>query len=109
MVLHLSYDEGVFGVTFNDVTEDVVFYSTTSRFVVWFGTLCVGSCRTEQVDLLSQQFIIVTVEDSVLRTEMTGFESQEDDDPKCILFFNRLSWLGNIRPHRRDETWSAGL
>jgi hypothetical protein len=40
---------------------------------------------------------------------MTGFESQEDDDPKCILFFNRLSWLGNIRPHRRDETWSAGL
>ncbi len=29
--------EGGFGVTFNEVTKDVVFYTTTSRFVVWLG------------------------------------------------------------------------
>jgi hypothetical protein len=37
MVLHLSHDEGGLGVTLNDVTKDDVFYTTTSRFVVWFG------------------------------------------------------------------------
>ena len=37
MVLHLSHAEGGFGVTFNDVTKDAVFYTTTSRFVTWFG------------------------------------------------------------------------
>ncbi len=37
MVLHLSHTEGDFGVTFNDVTKDAVFYTTTSRFVTWFG------------------------------------------------------------------------
>jgi hypothetical protein len=37
MVLHLSHTEGDFGVTFNDVTKDTVFYTTTSRFGVWVG------------------------------------------------------------------------
>jgi hypothetical protein len=38
MVLHLPHVEGGFGVTFNDVTNDAAFYTSTSRFVVWFGT-----------------------------------------------------------------------
>ena len=50
-----------------------------------------------------------TVENSVLRTEMAGFESQEEDVPKRILFFKPMSWLRQIRPHRRDEARSAGL
>ncbi len=33
MVLHLSHTEGGFGVSFNCVTKDVAFYTTTSRFV----------------------------------------------------------------------------
>ncbi len=33
MVLHLPHVEGGFGVTFNDVTKDAAFYTTTSRFV----------------------------------------------------------------------------
>ena len=37
MVLHLSYTEGGFGVSFNDVTKDVTFYITTSRFVTYLG------------------------------------------------------------------------
>jgi hypothetical protein len=32
MVLHLSHTEGGFGVSFNCVTKDVAFYTTTSRF-----------------------------------------------------------------------------
>jgi hypothetical protein len=68
-----------------------------------------GSRRAEQLSLHSQQRIVATVEDSVLRTEMTGLESQEEDDPKRILFFKTMSWLGQIRSHRRDETWSASL
>jgi hypothetical protein len=40
---------------------------------------------------------------------MAGFESQEEDAPKCILFFKTMSWLGQIRSHRRDESWSPSL
>ncbi len=50
-----------------------------------------------------------TVEESVLRMEMTGLESQEQDDPNRVLFFNPMSWLGQIRTHRRDESWSVSL
>ncbi len=38
MVLHLPHTDGGFGVTFNDVTKDTVFYTTTSRFVSWLGS-----------------------------------------------------------------------
>jgi hypothetical protein len=37
MVLHLPHAEGGFGITFNDVTKDAAFYTTTSRFVAWLG------------------------------------------------------------------------
>jgi hypothetical protein len=50
-----------------------------------------GSLRAEQLSLYSQQRIVATVEDSVLRTEMTDLESQEEDAPKCILFFKPMS------------------
>jgi hypothetical protein len=62
-----------------------------------------GSRRAEQLSLRSQQRIVATVEDSVLRTVMTDLESEEED------FFKPMSWLGQIRSHRRDEAWSAGL
>jgi hypothetical protein len=52
---------------------------------------------------------VATVEESVLRTEMTGFESQEEDAPKRVLFYKHMSWLGQIRPHRHDESWSPSL
>jgi hypothetical protein len=66
-----------------------------------------GSHRAEQLSLRSQQSIVATVEESVLKTEMTGLESQEEDVPKRLLFYKPMSWLGQIRPHRRDESWSA--
>ena len=47
-------------------------------------------CRTEQLSLRSQQRIVATVEDSVLRTEMTDLESLEEDDPKRILFYKPM-------------------
>ena len=37
MCIHLPSVEGGFGVTFNDVTKDDAFYTTTSRFVAWLG------------------------------------------------------------------------
>jgi hypothetical protein len=37
MVLHLPHVEGGFGVSFNCVTKDAAFYTTTSRFVSWMG------------------------------------------------------------------------
>ena len=37
MVLHLSHVQGGFGVTYNDITKDAAFYTTTSRFVAWLG------------------------------------------------------------------------
>ncbi len=46
-----------------------------------------GSRRAEQLGMRSQQRVVATVEDSVLRTEIAGLESQEEDAPKRILFF----------------------
>jgi hypothetical protein len=36
-------------------------------------------------------------------------KSQEEDAPRRVLFFKPTSWLGQIRTHRRDESWSASL
>ena len=43
------------------------------------------------------------VEDLVLRTEMASLMSQEEDAPRRIFWFKPMSWLVQIRPHRRDE------
>jgi hypothetical protein len=40
---------------------------------------------------------------------MTGLESLEEDDPKRILFYTPMGCLGQIRSHRRDETWSVSI
>ena len=59
-----------------------------------------------------KQRVVATVdnvEESVLRTEMENFESQEEDAPKRVLWYTPMSWLGQIRPHSRDEAWSASL
>ena len=37
MFLHLPHAQGGFGVSFNDVSRDAAFYTTTSRFVAWMG------------------------------------------------------------------------
>ena len=44
-----------------------------------------GSRRAEQLSLRSQQHIVATVEDSVLRTEMTGLDQEEDGPSTEIL------------------------
>jgi hypothetical protein len=46
----------------------------------------VGSRRANQLSLRSQQRVVDTVEESVLRMEMVGLESQEEDDPRRVLF-----------------------
>jgi hypothetical protein len=40
---------------------------------------------------------------------MTDLESQEEDAPKRVLFYKPMSWLRQIRSHRRDESWSVSL
>ena len=49
------------------------------------------------------------MQESVLRTEMGDLESQEEDAPKRIHWYKPMSWLGQISPHRRDESWSVSL
>jgi hypothetical protein len=65
------------------------------------------SLRAEKLRLRVQQRIVATVEDSVLHTEMVSLESQEEDTPRRVLWFKPVSWMGQIRPHHRDESWSA--
>ena len=48
------------------------------------------------------QRIVASVVDLVLRTELADLEPQEDA-PKRVLWCKPMSWLGVIRPHRRDE------
>jgi hypothetical protein len=78
-------------------------------FEASFALKFIGSLRAEQLSLRSQQLVVTTVEESVLRMEMAGLDPQEEDAPRRVLFFNPMSWLGQIRPHRRDESWSASL
>jgi hypothetical protein len=43
-------------------------------------------------------------------TELCSYNMERyPQNPKRILFFKPMSWLGQIRSHRRDETWSASL
>ena len=63
----------------------------------------------EQLRLRVQQRVIATVEDSALRTEMENFESDEEDASRRVLWYKSMSWMGQIRSHRRDEAWSADL
>ena len=86
----------------------------TDRHPLWqpfreLKLMIAGSRRAEQLRLRLQQRIVANVGDSVLRTEMADLESQEEDTPNRILFFKTMSWLGQIKPHRRDETWSVSL
>jgi hypothetical protein len=38
-----------------------------------------------------------------------AIESQDEDAPKRLLWYKPIGFLGVIRPHRRDEAWSASL
>jgi hypothetical protein len=40
---------------------------------------------------------------------MAGLESLEEDAPKRILFYTPMGCLGQIRSHRRDESWSVSI
>jgi hypothetical protein len=67
------------------------------------------SLRVEHLHLRAQKDVVPTVEDSVLHTEMVSLGSQEEDDPRRLFWFEPMSWLGPIRSHHRDETWSPSL
>jgi hypothetical protein len=67
------------------------------------------SRRAEHPRLHTEQRVVDTVEDSALRAEMGSLESQEEDTPKRVLWYKPVGFLGVIRPHRRDETWSVSL
>ena len=40
---------------------------------------------------------------------MGVLESQKEDTPKRILWYTPMGFLGVIRPHHRDESWSSEL
>ncbi len=74
--------------------------------------------RSQSFKVLKQTFVVsgrvehlrlCVVEDSVLHTEMENLESEEEDTPKRVLYLKPMRWLGQIRPHHRDETWSGSL
>ena len=56
----------------------------------------VVSLRVEQLCQRVQQRVVTTVEDSVLHTEMENLESEEEDDPRRVLWYKPMSWLGQI-------------
>jgi hypothetical protein len=59
----------------------------------------VGSRQAEQLSLHSQQRIVATVEESVLKTEMAGLESQEEDAPVYpLLQTNELAGADQASP-----------
>ena len=67
------------------------------------------SHRAEQLRLRRPQCIVATAVDSVLCTEMTDLEPQEEGAPKRVLWCKPMAWLGVIWSHLRDEAWSVSL
>ena len=43
---------------------------------------------------------------TLLRTELGELESQEEDAPNRVVCHKPIPWVGVIRPHHRDATWS---
>jgi hypothetical protein len=68
-----------------------------------------NSTSNDGVDVIPSHLKVTQLEESVFRTEMTDLESQEEDAPKRVLFYKPMSWLRQIRSHRRDESWSVSL
>jgi hypothetical protein len=56
------------------------------------------SHRAEQLSLRSQQRVVATVEESVLKTEMAVLESQKEDAPKRLLQANELTGADQASP-----------
>jgi hypothetical protein len=63
-----------------------------------------NSHRVEQLRLVAQQRVVGTVEDSVLHTEMSNLEPQEEDVSRHVLLFRSMSWLGKISSHHKMRT-----
>jgi len=87
MVLHLPDAEGGSGVTFNCVTKDADFYTTTSHFVTWIGNLiaqydCKEVCGPSQ----SQ----TNIGSSAKLSSQDGVSQQQEAAPLSLPQLNRL-------------------
>jgi hypothetical protein len=40
---------------------------------------------------------------------MGDLETQEENAPNRVLWYIPMSWIGVIRSHLRDESWSVSL
>ncbi len=116
MVLHLPHSEGDFGVSFNCVTKDTAFYTTTSRFVSWMGVfsqvrqelwMIFGTRPHGHLPLLCSFVIFTpnsltstTVKRSVCRLHHRSTEE---------LVIDRTPKMVSLRTHRRNESWSTSL
>jgi hypothetical protein len=87
MVLHLPHTKGGLGVTFNDVTKDAAFYTTTSRFV----TCC--NCKEACVPSQSQ----TSLGASGGLSSQDGVSQQQQDAPLYIPQLNRLNEASLVR------------
>ena len=52
------------------------------------------SRRAEQLRLRTQQRVVATAEDSVLRTKLRALESSEADTPKRVFWYKPMAWHG---------------
>ncbi len=88
--------------------------STGSRLRLWrpFQGLHQAFAVLRRVEQLRPQRIVASAVESVLRTPQGASRdgasrAQEENAPKRVLWYKPMAWLGVIRPHRRDEAWSA--
>ncbi len=73
-------------MTFNDVTKDATFYTTTSHFVTWSG---VFSQNVRDCDYPRMTSRILCAGPHT--REMIGLESQEVDVPSRVLYLKPMS------------------
>ena len=72
----------------------------------------VTSCACQQTQIFIEvptQDLDLTSTYGVLGKPRVGSQVRVSKKNKRILFFETMSWLGQIRSHRRDESWSDSL
>ena len=104
MVLHLPHAEGGVGATFNDITKNATFYTSTSRFVAWLGAfpqdrLVLWLPQDDVQDFFSWSSPpLVLLRD--IYSDLLGVSQQQETGPLFLPQVNRLNEAFRVRGGR---------
>ncbi len=103
IVLHLLHVEGGYGITFNDVTKDTAFYTTTSRFVTCLGILPGTSVVVVTKGRSSGLILMVIAPLLLLRDIHVKLITQYDCKEVCVTSQSQINVGTSARLSSQDD------